>query len=133
MPAWDEAIGQGPNRSRIVKLLRAVEGLGCRVEIPDGQRDDYVNIRPPATSRRTGRVASVHANSGSVEFQDGSWTRLFSPAGFRHLAGGDKAARTLDSDADLDAVIEAVVRELDTQPWGSQEQGARAWPEPPGW
>lgn len=116
MGGWGDAIGQDPNRDRIFRLLEAAEAQGCAIQIPDGERDNYVNIRPPARSRRRGRIASVHVRSGSVEFQDRSWTRLGAPAAFRRLEAGDKAARTLDTEGDLEAVLDALRREIDPEP-----------------
>lgn len=113
MATWRDVVGGGPNRLRIIRVLEAAEAAGCTIEIPEGRRGDYVNIRPPMRSRRRGRIASVHLNSGSVEFQDGSWSRLRESAGFRRLNAGDKAARTVDSGADVDAVVSALVREIE--------------------
>ena len=104
---WRKLVS-GPNRDRIISLLETAESLGCRVAAPEGDRDDYVNVMPPAHSLRTSRLMSVHVRTGSVEFQANSWSRLGSPSDFRRLSAGDKAARALDSQADLDAVTAAL-------------------------
>src|SRR5262245_20878342 len=104
MATWRDRSGGEPNRLRSIRVLAAAEAAGCSNPIPDCKRCDYVNIRPPMRSRRRGRIASVQVNTGSVEFQDGSWSRLRESTGFRHLNAGDKAARTVDSDADVEAI-----------------------------
>lgn len=95
------------------KCSRRSSRTGAAVEVPTTRtRGDYVNVRPPVVSRRRGRVCSVHVHSGRVEFQEGSWDRLTSRDGFHRLEAGNKAARSPNSDADLDAIIAAFRHEV---------------------
>src|SRR6266446_8331030 len=110
-PDWAQRLGHGPNRTLIVAFLEAAEQRGCTIVVPDAVKDTYVNVVPPAPPQR-GRVVCVQTRTGSIEFQTGSWARLGSPGGFRHLAAGEKAARTLGDRTDLDAVIAALDSEL---------------------
>lgn len=88
-------------------MLRHAVQLGCQVVEPAGAKDSYLNVRPPSISSRRGRVAAIHVRTGSLEFQNGSWTRLLQSDGFRRVASGDKAAVTLDSDEAVQAAVKA--------------------------
>jgi hypothetical protein len=115
MAGWQVWIGNEPNRARIIDLLDRIGNTGAAVVMPStATRGDYLNVLPPSTSRRRGRICSVHVRSGRVEFQNGSWARLRDKSGFDRLDAGDKAARTLDTDADVDAVMRAFNHEVNS-------------------
>jgi hypothetical protein len=112
MNDWERHVGAGPNRARIIGFLSQVSADGARVIMPDtATRGDYLNVMAPVTSRRRGRVCSVNVRSGRVEFQTGSWGRLVDTTGFDRLGAGDKAARTVNSSVDVDAVVAVFARE----------------------
>ena len=107
-------MGNEPNRDRILGLLSAFERAGATIQIPETTtRGDYVNVLPPSSSRRRGRVCSVHLRSGRVEFQTESWSRLVPKRGFDRLEAGNKAARTPDTDNDVPAIIAAFMHEVE--------------------
>lgn len=106
-------VGYGLNRRRIFTFLKQVEAMGSRIVFPSTRtRGDYLNVLPPATSRRNSRICSVHVRTGRVESQNGSWSRLRDQAGFDRLEDGDKAARSLNTDRDLEAVLHAFTSEV---------------------
>lgn len=91
----------------IRRFIAAAVELGCRPEVPPARRHDYLNIAPPPRHGR-GRLCSVHATTGRVEFQTSTFT-IATEIGlgrrFDRLAAGEKAALTIRSDADLAAAL----------------------------
>jgi hypothetical protein len=90
-------------------LLRALAALGCSIEAPPGARDTYVNIARPRPARGRGRLASMHARTGRLEFQGNSWNAAVSTgraARFDHLAAGNKAAINLLGTSDVEAAVD---------------------------
>jgi prevent-host-death family protein len=88
----EEILRPAPAKEPLLRqLLGELEDLGCHISVPGGRhRDDYVNVTPGAGR---GRIASVHAASGRVEFQNDSWGRVGgTQTGFVRLAAGNKAA-----------------------------------------
>lgn len=108
-----------PDHPYTVAIIERLRGIGCVVERPQAQRQNYVNVR----SRRSGRLQSprlctINRTTGRVEFQDGSFARA-EQAGvaerFEFLAAGGKAALTPTSEADVDGVMRLAHAMLDQE------------------
>ena len=89
-------------------LLHALAALGCTVTAPDGVRDTYVNINRPPHAPGRARLASLHAQTGRVEFQRNAWD-VVSDHGlvalFNHVPKGNKASIPMTGQETVSAAL----------------------------
>ncbi len=113
-PPWSTAVENRLLRRQLAdraphlrRFLTELVALGCEVEVPDAQRPNYLNVQP-ASGHGRGRLCSVNATTGRVEFQTNSWFVADAKAvegDIDHLTAGDKAAMDLVSDGQVDHAV----------------------------
>lgn len=99
---------------RLKGFLDHLASQGCWLDSPDGERSDYVNVRPPGNFGDA-RLCAISRSTGRIEFQADSYATAAAvgvAASMDHLSHGDKAAINLDTDEDLDAARRLATAEL---------------------
>lgn len=95
-------------------VLSALEAQGVWLETPEGERDDYVNVRPSNFAEQY-RLFSVTRRTGRFEFGKYSYTMARSE-GLAHLFDeleGAKAATNPTDTAHSNAIVSLALAELD--------------------
>lgn len=103
-------------RETLSAFITGVRSMGCMIEHPTGERDDYVNIRPP-TGYDEYCVGVITRSTGRIQFRPPSseFARsLGLTERFDHL-GQDKVAINLDDERDVQAALAVTKAMLDAR------------------